>query len=317
MTTVDLTNPIFTDLDKAREHFEAIRWPEGAYCPFCGQSETVKPLGGQSMGPGWYHCKDCRKKFTAAVGTIYERSHIPMTKWLLATHLMCASKKGMSAHQLHRMIGLPYKTAWFMAHRIREGMRELNPEGPLGGEGKTVEMDETYVGGKEKNKHKSKRDPKKIGGAGKETVFSLVERGGRVRSHHVPNITAKTLRPIMTAQIHEASNVYSDDGGARTGSMFAGHQSVNHSIGEYVRGDVYTNTIEGYFSIMKRGVTGVYHHVSPQHLKRYLAEFDFRYNERSALGVTDVERAEKAVAGVVGKRMTYQGATSRPDGVPV
>ena len=152
MTTVDLTNPIFTDLDKAREHFESIRWPSGPYCPFCGQTDTIKPLGGKSMGPGWYHCKDCRRKFTAQVGTVYERSHIPMTKWLLATHLMCASKKGISAHQLHRMLGLPYKTAWFMAHRIREGMRELNPApGSIGGEGKTVEADETFIGGKEKN----------------------------------------------------------------------------------------------------------------------------------------------------------------------
>jgi transposase-like protein len=157
---VDLTNPIFTDPEKARAHFEAIRWPKGAYCPFCGQFDTVKPLGGKSMGPGWYHCKDCRKKFTAAVGTIYERSHIPMTKWLLATHLMCASKKGMSAHQLHRMIGLPYKTAWFMAHRIREGMRELNPTGPLGGEGKTVEFDETYVGGKREEQARQQAEQK-------------------------------------------------------------------------------------------------------------------------------------------------------------
>lgn len=187
-TTVNLTNPIFTDLDKAREHFEAIRWPEGTYCPFCGSFDRVAPLGGVSMGAGWYHCKDCRKKFTAAVGTIYERSHIPMTKWLLATHLMCASKKGMSAHQLHRMIGLPYKTAWFMAHRIREGMRDLKPTGPLGGEGKTVEVDETYIGGKEKNKHRKLRHSMG-GGAGKEIVFALVEREGRVRSHHIPSVT--------------------------------------------------------------------------------------------------------------------------------
>ena len=157
MTTVDLTNPIFTDPDAARAHFEAIRWPDGPYCPYCGQFASVKVLGGRSMGRGWYHCKDCRRKFTARVGTIYERSHIPMTKWLLATHLLCASKKGISAHQLHRMLGLPYKTAWFMAHRIREGLRELNPSSPLGGEGKTVEADETYIGGKEKNKHRKKR----------------------------------------------------------------------------------------------------------------------------------------------------------------
>ena len=154
--TTDLTNPIFTDETKAREHFEAIRWPDGPYCPFCGVFDRVAALGGASMGPGWYHCKDCRKKFTAAVGSIYERSHIPLTKWMLATHLMCASKKGMSARQLGRMLDLPYKTAWFMGHRIREGMRDLKPR-PLGGKGKTVEIDETYVGGKEKNKHAKKR----------------------------------------------------------------------------------------------------------------------------------------------------------------
>ena len=178
----DLTNPIFTDEANARAHFEATRWPQGAYCPFCGQFDTVKKLGGASMGEGWYHCKDCRKKFTALVGTVCERSHIPLTKWLLAMHLMCASKKGMSAHQLHRMLGVTYKSAWSMAHRIREAMRELNPAGPLGGEGKTVEIDETYVGGREKNKHASKRTSA-TGGMGKEIVLSLVERKGKVRSH--------------------------------------------------------------------------------------------------------------------------------------
>jgi transposase-like protein len=307
MTTINITKPIFTDPNKAREHFEAIRWPNGPYCPFCGVVDRVAALGGKSMGPGWYHCKDCRKKFTAAVGTIYERSHIPLTKWLLATHLMCASKKGMSAHQLHRMLGLPYKTAWFMAHRIREGMRVLNPKGPLGGKGKTVEADETYIGGKEKNKHTRKRTKGNIGGQGKEIVFSLVERNGTVRSQQIPEVSAKTLRPILVAQIDAKTFLMTDDAGQyRHMNRDFAHQVVNHGIGEYVRGPAHTNTIEGYFSILKRGISGVYHHVSQQHLKRYLAEFDFRYNERMALDVTDAERAIKAVKGVVGKRVTYQ-----------
>jgi transposase-like protein len=308
---VDLTNPIFTDLDAARRHFESIRWPQGPYCPYCGVTEDrVAELGGKSMGPGWYHCKDCRRKFTAAVGSIYERSHIPLTKWLLATHLMCSSKKGMSAHQLHRMLGMPYKTAWFMAHRIREGMRVLSPT-PLGGKGKRVEADETYIGGKERNKHRSKRDSKNIGGMGKEPVFALVERGGRVRSMHMlAQVTGATLRPILRAQVDRASFIYTDEAGQyrHVGADFALHASVNHSIGEYVRGDAHSNTIEGYFSILKRGITGVYHHVSQQHLKRYLGEFDFRYNERSGLGVDDATRTLKAIAGVVGKRLTYQQA---------
>ncbi len=307
MTIVDLTNPIFTDPDAAREHFESIRWPDGAYCPYCGQTDTVKPLGGKSMGPGWYHCKDCRLKFTAQVGTIYERSHIPMTKWLLATHLMCASKKGISAHQLHRMLGLPYKTAWFMAHRIREGMRDLSP-GPLGGEGKFVEADETYIGGKEKNKHARKRKHIGRGGIGKEIAFALVERDGRVHSQHVPSVNTKTLRPILVAQIDNKSTLVTDDAGQyrHMHRDFARHEAVNHGIEEYVRGDAHTNTVESYFATLKRGITGTYHHVSQQHLKRYLAEFDFRYNERAKLDVNDADRAKRAVRGVVGKRVTYK-----------
>ena len=231
MTTVDITKPIFTNPEAAREHFEAIRWPDGPRCPYCNKTDTVKPLGGKSMGPGWYHCKDCRRKFTARVGTIYERSHIPMTKWLLATHLMCASKKGMSAHQLHRMLGMPYKTAWFMAHRIREGMRDLKP-GPLGGEGKFVEADETYIGGKEKNKHPRKRKHIGRGGVSKEIAFALVERNGRVHSQHVPSVNANTLRPILVAQIDNKSTLVTDDAGQyrHMHRDFARHEAINHGI---------------------------------------------------------------------------------------
>ena len=311
--TADLTNPIFTDEEAARKHFEAIRWPNGPVCPNCGEKERVAIFGGKSMGPGWYHCKACRRKFTATMGTLYERSHIPLHKWLLATHLMASSKKGMSAHQLFRMLGFgSYRTAWFMAHRVREGMRQIAPEdsGPLGGEGKTVEIDETYVGGKEKNKHASKRKHLGTGGAGKEAVFSLVERGGKVRSHHVPAVNAKNLKPIIKEQIDAETAVMTDEGAIAKslGREFKKGGSVNHSIGEYVRGDVHTNTVEGYFSIFKRGIIGTYHHLSAQHLKRYLGEFDFRYNERSALGIEDAERARRALVGVIGKRMTYQQA---------
>jgi len=222
---------------------------------------------------------------------------------------MASSKKGISAHQLHRTLKVTYKTAWFMEHRLREAMRELHPDKPLGGEGKTVEIDETYIGGKEKNKHRNKRDKLGTGGVGKEIAFSLVERGGSVRSHHVPSVSAKTLRPILQAQIHKDTVVMSDDGGARVGNDFARHETVNHSIGEYVRGDAHTNTIEGYFSILKRGITGVYHHVSPQHLKRYLAEFDFRYNARAALGISDEARADHLLRGIVGKRRLYRDSS--------
>lgn len=300
----DLSNPIFHDADKARGWLEKELWPDGPVCPHCGAVDEATLMRGKSHRPGLYQCNACRDPFTVAVGTLYERSKIPLNKWLAATHLMMASKKGMSALQIGRMLGLSKKTAWFLCHRIRESLREVRPD-MLGGEEKTVEFDETWIGGKEKNKHKSKRHSVG-GGYGKEAVMSLVERGGRVRSHHVPTVTGKTLKPILLEQINVASKVYSDDGGARVGRIFPNHQSVNHSINEYVRGDVHTNTIEGYFSIMKRGITGVYHHVSSKHLKRYLAEFDFRYNERSALGVEDAERMAKSVQGIIGKRLMYQ-----------
>jgi len=309
--TVDLTNRIYKDEEAARKHFEAIRWPDGPECPFCGSVDDATELKGKSTRPGLYKCHGCQKPFTATIGTLYERSHIALHKWLLATHLLTASKKGMSAHQLWRMLGFgSYRTAWFMAHRIREGMREAKIDKPLGGKGKTVEADETFVGGLEKNKHRSKRKHAGTGGVGKEAVFSLVERGGSVRSHHVPAVNAKTLWPILVLQVDRGSFLMTDEAAPSKmmGKEFGRHQSVNHHIGEYVRGEAHTNTIEGYFSILKRGINGVYHHVSQQHLKRYLAEFDFRYNGRSALGVEDTKRARKAVKGVEGKRLTYRPA---------
>lgn len=303
----DLSNPIFHDDAKAREWLEARIWPNGPICPKCGVVGEATLMHGKSHRPGLYQCNACREPFTVTVGTLYERSKVPLHKWLAATHLMMASKKGMSALQVGRMLGVSKKTSWFLCHRIRESLRETNP-GMLGGEGMTVEADETFVGGLEKNKHRSKRKHQGTGGMGKEAVVSLVERGGRVRSHHVPEVTAKTLRPILHAQIDGASHVMTDEGGAmkRVGSEFKSHQFVNHGIGEYVRGGAHTNTIEGYFSIMKRGIHGVYHHVSQRHLMRYLAEFDFRYNERSALGVGDAERMSKSIPGIVGKRLYYK-----------
>ena len=278
----DITAKRFKNKTEARKHLEAIRWPDGPVCPHCGCLERAHRIKGKSARPGLWFCGDCRKQFSVTVGTLFERSHIPLHKWLLAVHLLTSSKKGMSAHQLHRMLGVTYKTAWFMAHRIREAMRPNSDAGPLGGVGKIVEA-ETYIGGKEKNKRRSKRSKRTsaIGGQGKEIVFSLIERGGHVRSHHVPYVSAKTLRPVLVARVDRESALMTDDAGQYriVGPEFARHESVNHGIGEYVRGDAYTNTVEGYFSILKRGISGVYHHVSQQHLKRYLAEFDFRYSE--------------------------------------
>ncbi len=303
----DLSNPIFHNETKAREWLEARLWPEGPICPHCGVIGQATLMKGESHRPGLYQCNACRDPFTVTVNTLYERSKVPLHKWLAATHLLMSSKKGMSALQIGRMLGLPKNTAWFLCQRIRESLRETNP-GTLGGEGKTVEMDETFVGGLEKNKHRCKRKHAGTGGAGKEAVYSLVERGGRVRSHHVPAVTAKNLGPIIESQIDGATVVYTDEGATSKGlgRLFEKHDSVNHSIGEYVRGDVHTNTIEGYFSIMKRGINGVYHHISQQHLKRYLAEFDFRYNEREKLGISDAARMAKSISGIVGKRLYYK-----------
>jgi transposase-like protein len=299
-----LSSPHFHNETAAIERLEALVWPQGPFCPRCGGFERITPVKGGRAG--LRRCGPCKREFTVTVGTIFERSHVKLNKWFQAAHLMASSKKGVSAHQLHRTLQVTYKTAWFMAHRLREAMRELRME-PMGGEGKTVEADETYVGGKERNKHKSKRDKKHIGGVGKEMVFSLVERGGRVRSQHLPVVNTQNLREILTEQLHEGTAVMTDDAGQyrHVGRDFP-HEVVNHGAGEYVRGDAHTNTIEGYFSILKRGIVGTYHHVSQQHLKRYLAEFDFRYNNRASLGVEDEGRADRLVRGIIGKRLTYR-----------
>jgi transposase-like protein len=304
--TVNLTDPIFTDEDKARAYFEEIRWPNGVTCPHCGNANSARIYSiaanaAKKIRAGLRECQDCHGQFTVRTGGVMESSHVPLTKWALAYRLLASSKKGMSAHQLHRMLAVTYKTAWFMAHRIREAMRPTD-DGQLGGEGKTVEADETYVGGKAKNRAYTKTLSRH------EAVTSLVERGGKVRSHHVADVTAKTLKPILVDAIAKDTNLRTDQSPVYTeiGTGFASHATVNHSIKEYVRGDAHTNTVEGYFSIFKRGIYGVYHHVSAEHLKRYLCEFDFRYNERIALGVTDTERTEKAIRGAVGKRLTYR-----------
>jgi transposase-like protein len=305
-----LNNKIFQDATKARAWLEALLWADGRYCGYCGTIGQSTPIKGRD---GYYQCKACRKQFTVMVGTVFERSHIPLNKWLMAAFLLCASKKGMSAHQMHRMLGITYKSAWFMCHRLREAMAPLNGKaGPIGGEGKIVEADVTWIGGKERNKHKAKRSSKNIGGVGKQAVHSLVERGGEVRSNHIANVSGKTLRPVVMTQVHRSSRLMSDTAGGymRLGKEFASHEMVDHEKDEYARyvdgRTVTTNTVEGYFALLKRGVIGTYHSISEAHLHRYLAEFDFRYNNRSALGVEDGERATKALQGIVGKRLTYR-----------
>lgn len=300
----DLSNPIFQDETKAREWLEARIWPDGPTCPKCGVVNEATLMKGETTRPGLYQCNACREPFTVTMNTLYERSHIPLHKWLFATHLLMASKKGMSALQISRMLGISYKSTWFMCQRIRESLRETKDElPPLGGQNKVVEADETYIGGKAKNR--AFRQPRP-----KEAAFALVERGGKVRSFHLPKVSAKTLRPILVSQVSRKSYLMTDQATVypKIGEEFSGHGTVNHSIDEYVRhgGFMHTNTVENYFSILKRGITGTYHHVSQQHLKRYLAEFDFRYNERKGLGVTDTERMEKSVQGIVGKRLTYR-----------
>ena len=306
----DATTPIFHNENKARKFLEQQRWPDGPVCPFCGSPDGIKsaPMADKKGEPvkGWYHCNACRKRFTVRVGTLYERSHIPLHKWLYATYLICSSKKGISANQIHRTLGVTYKSAWFMMHRIREAMLD-DDSGPLGGDGKIIEADTTYIGGKEKNKHARKRHSGR-GGVGKLVVHTLVERGGRVRSNRIANVSGKSVRPVLVRQASRKSTLMTDTHGSyyHVGKEFARHEMVDHGKDEYVRGQAYTNTAEGFFSILKRGLTGIYQQVSEAHLHRYLAEFDFRYSNRSALGVNDFARALRLLKGIEGKRLTYR-----------
>jgi transposase-like protein len=300
---------IYTDETAARKHLETLQWPSGPVCPHCGEIDKATELQGDSTRPGVWKCRECERPFSVTVGTVFERSHIKLHVWLYATHLLTTSKKGMSSHQLMRMLDVTYKTAWFMSHRIREAMKPTNPA-PIGGEGKTVEADETAVGGSKRNRAYLKKAPKK------QAVLSLVERGGAVRSFHVAKVTARSLRPIIVKVASRKSRFMTDEGQwyVRVGDEFASHHTVNHWQNEYVRGDAYTNTAEGFFSILKRGIYGVYHHVSEAHLHRYLAEFDFRYSNRSKLGIEDGERATRALKGIRGKRLTYRSPHQTADG---
>lgn len=291
----------FRNEDAARKHLESIQWPDGPVCPHCGVLERSSRIKGGRKG--LLFCNACRKQFSVTVGTVFERSHVPLHTWLYATHLLCSSKKGLSSHQLMRMIGVSYKTAWFMSHRIREAMAPAKGEPPLGGEGKTVEADETYIGHSD---NKPRKFPGSGGYAHKRAVLSLVERGGKIRSFTLTSPTAYEIKGILDDQVHYKTRLVTDGSRVYKGARFAKHQSVDHSKTYVTDGDVHTNTLEGAFSIFKRGMVGTYQHCGEQHLQRYLAEFDFRLNHRIKLGYNDAMRADKALEGIKGKRLTYR-----------
>ena len=294
-----IDQPHFQDETEAFKYLEAIRWPNGPVCPHCGTIDHAYT----SKRYGRYRCaeKACRKDFTVRVGTVFEDSPIKLNKWLLAAYLVCSSKKGISSHQLRRMLGVTYKTAWFMSHRLREAM-DMKPEGQLGGDGTAVEVDETYW----VNNGKQASCPR--GGGHKMKIVSLVERNGEKRSFHVPSVNAKTLRPILAKQFAAQTRLMTDHAKVYKGlgKDFASHESVNHTTKEYACGDMTTNTVEATFSLLRRGLIGTFHHVGEQHLQRCVTEFDFRWNNRIALGVGDVQRTAALLKGIGGKRLTYR-----------
>jgi transposase-like protein len=307
----------YSDENAARVLFERMRWPNGAVCPHCGGADPYKFMSRQTTGkrparPGLWKCRACRKQFTVTVGTVFEDSRIPLSKWLLGLHLMASSKKGVSAHQLHRNLGISYKAAWFMAHRMRYAMSSGPLAELLRG---VVEVDETYVGGRRRIGPTNKADRAKLatgrpGPADKKLtpVVALVERGGRVRAFPVERVDGRTLQTAIRQHVDLSASMMTDELHAYDGlSMgFASHETIKHSSKVYVRGNVHTNTVEGFFSLLKRGIVGTFHHVSKGHLHRYCDEFAFRYSNRIALGVDDGQRAALMVLGAEGKRLTYK-----------
>jgi len=297
----------FSDEDAARELLEKMKWPNGAACPRCGGADpyklTPKATSKKPGRKGLYKCRACRKQFTVTVGTVFEDSHIPLSKWLLAIHLLASSKKGMSAHQLHRNLGISYKGAWFMAHRLRYAMQNGPLAGLMGGPDAVVEADETYIGAKRVRGSKRGRPGPD---SHKTPVVALVERGtGRVRAFPMPRVTERNLFRAIVENVDRESHLMTDElyGYRGVGTMMKGHGVIKHSIGEYVRENAHTNTVEGFFGLLKRGITGVYHHVSRGHLQRYCDEFSFRYENRK---LSDGKRANLLVQGAEGKRLTYK-----------
>jgi transposase-like protein len=302
-----LSAPEFHSEEAAYAFVEAQLWPDGPVCPKCGVVGRAYALKGKTTRIGLRKCAACRRQFTVKVGTIFEDSHVPLTKWLQALHLLCASKKGVSSHQLHRILGVSLKTAWFMSHRIREAMRD-GTLGPLGGpNGNAVEADETFIGRK-------KGVPVPKGGPShKHAVLALVERGGKVRTFHINGVTKEEIGKIVRENVTREAWLMTDEARhyTRLGEEFRGHSTVHHALGEYADPEdftINTNTVEGFFGLFKRGFKGIYQHCDEKHLHRYLAEFSFRYNNRVALGVDDHRRAANALLGVVGKRLTYRRA---------